>query len=136
MRIKSVQKTSLIDYPGQIASIVFVEKCNFCCAYCYNKALQNEHADNDLIPIAEILDLLEKRKKYIDGVVITGGEPTLQEGLLEFAKAIKELGLKVKLDTNGYLPEVLEKLLNENYVKSQKISRKKWDSENELDKER
>ena len=88
MQIKGFQKTSLIDYPKKISSILFLPKCNFKCGYCYNPELV---LDKDLQEIeeAEVLKDLEERKKFIDGVVITGGEPTLHKDLPELIKKIK-----------------------------------------------
>jgi pyruvate formate lyase activating enzyme len=116
MQIKGLQKTTLIDYPGKMASIVFLPNCNFNCGFCFNKALVKESQNIPNISEKEFFDFLENRKKWIDGVVITGGEPTLQKDLPEFIKKIKALGLLVKLDTNGSNPTMLEKLLEEKLV--------------------
>ena len=109
--IKGFQKTSLLDFPSKISSIIFLGGCNLKCHYCYNPDLVfNKIAT---IPIKEVLDGLLARKKYIDGDVITGGEPTLCKDLPLFIKKIKKLGLAVKLDTNGTNPAMLKELLNE-----------------------
>lgn len=108
--------TSLIDYPEHIADVVYVGACNFRCPYCHNfdLVLHPEQLP-DIIP-ARILRDLELRRGFVDGVVITGGEPTLQPDLLEFLADIRDLGLAIKLDTNGYRPDVLQKCLEQQLV--------------------
>ena len=115
MRIKGFQKTSLIDYPGKICSIIFLPKCNLRCGYCYNPELV---LDKNLPEIKEedLLETLEERKKFVDCVTITGGEPTLHKDLPEFIQKIKEKGFKVKLDTNGTNPEMLKSLIEEKLI--------------------
>ncbi|MBT3261432.1 anaerobic ribonucleoside-triphosphate reductase activating protein [bacterium] len=116
MKIKYIQKTSLIDYPGYLAAVVFVTGCDFRCGYCYNKTLQNFAKADDFISVAEILQTIKERSKFIEGVVVTGGEPCVQPGLVDFLAQIKDLGLKIKLDTNGHNAELLEFLVNEKKV--------------------
>jgi len=106
--IKGFQGTSLIDYPGRIASIIYTGSCNFRCRFCYNRALVEDAASLPDIPADEMLAALEKRRNFIEGVVVTGGEPTLQPGLIDFLKELKKLGLAVKLDTNGSRPDAIE----------------------------
>lgn len=115
MRIKGFQKTSLIDYPGNICSIVFLSGCDFRCGYCHNPELV---LDKDLPEIKEneVLRILEERKKLIDAVTITGGEPTLHKQLPELIKKIKDLGFLVKLDTNGTNPEILNYLIKNRLI--------------------
>ncbi len=113
--IKGVQKTSLIDYPKKICSVIFMSRCNFRCPYCHNPELVFNEVKKDIDP-KEILEFLEKKKKWIDGVCITGGEPTLHKGLADFIREIKKKGFSVKLDTNGALPSVIEKLLKEKLI--------------------
>ncbi len=108
MHISGFIKQSLIDYPGQIASVVFTQGCNFRCPYCHNRQLIP--MDKGTIPVSEVLDYFRKNKLLLDAVVITGGEPTLHKDLPEFILAIKQQGLNVKLDTNGSNPEVLSQL--------------------------
>jgi pyruvate formate lyase activating enzyme len=116
MRIKYIQKTSLIDYPGHLSATIFVGGCNFDCAYCYNTSLKKADEEKDIAP-EEILDILDKRKHLIEGVVITGGEPTIQPSLADFlAKIRKNTSLKIKLDTNGSNPDVLLNLLSKNLL--------------------
>jgi len=111
--IKGFIKTSLIDYPGKIASIVFFPRCNFNCSFCFNPEMVNDSEDLREIKPEEIFDYIESQKKWIDGVCLTGGEPTLQEGLPEFISEIKKRGFLVKLDTNGTNPGMLKKLLDQ-----------------------
>lgn len=106
MIIGGLQKTSLLDFPENIAAIVFTMGCNFRCGYCHNPELINGEAK-----IEEVFEFLKTRQGKLDGVVITGGEPCLQKDLPEFIKQVKELGFAVKLDTNGSFPEMLEKVL-------------------------
>ena len=119
IHIKGVQKVSLIDYPGKISSIVFLNKCNMRCPYCHNPELVfSNDAEGEFpdIPVEEFMGFLDKKKKWIDGVCITGGEPTLHNGIIEFMKNIKEKGLSVKLDTNGTNPKVIEEAIKQKVV--------------------
>jgi pyruvate formate lyase activating enzyme len=113
MQIRGWVKTSLIDYPGKIATVLFTSGCNFRCPYCQNSDLVLHPESLPEIDPAEIFQLLTRRRGLIDGMVITGGEPTLQKGLDDFLRKVKELGLGVKLDTNGYRPQVLRELLGQ-----------------------
>lgn len=112
--IKGFRGTSLIDYPGKIASVVFTYLCNFRCPYCYNVELvvPEEYKKLEDIPEEVVLDELKRRKGFIKGVVITGGEPTLWGKRLEsfIEKIYYEIGLSIKLDTNGSNPELVKKL--------------------------
>lgn len=110
MQIHGLNKTTLLDYPGHLAATIFTGGCNFRCPFCQNKSLVLSPESQPILEEKEILDYFEKRKNIIEGVCITGGEPTLQKDLPEFLKKIKDLGLKVKLDTNGYKPEVIKDL--------------------------
>lgn len=110
MTIGGFQKVSLIDYPGKIAAIIFTVGCNFKCGYCHNRELNCVEGVNK-ISEDEILSFLEKRKGKLEGVVITGGEPTLQKDLEIFIRKIKEMGYLVKLDTNGSNPQIIENLI-------------------------
>ncbi|MDI3310642.1 MAG: anaerobic ribonucleoside-triphosphate reductase activating protein [Thermoanaerobacterium sp.] len=105
---------SMVDYPGKIATTVFISGCNFVCPYCHNSQLIR--LKKTVRSEAEFMEYLNKRKNLIDGVCITGGEPTLWDGLYNFIKDIKDLGFSVKLDTNGSRPEVLERLLNDDLL--------------------
>lgn len=104
---------SLIDYPGQIAPVVFVGGCNFRCPFCHNADLVLCPSSTEEYSEENVLTRIENAKSLAGGVVITGGEPTLWEGLESFIHRLRQLGLKVKLDTNGSLPHVLEHLIEE-----------------------
>jgi pyruvate formate lyase activating enzyme len=116
INIKGVQKTSLIDYPEKICTLVFLSKCNFRCPFCHNPELVFDEKDVPDIPVSEFLEFLDEHKRWIDGVCITGGEPTLHAGLIDFMKQIKSKGLLVKLDTNGTNPSVIEQAIREGCV--------------------
>jgi pyruvate formate lyase activating enzyme len=111
MRIGGFEKFSLVDYPGKVSAVVFTQGCNFRCGYCHNPQLVYPELYTDLISSEEIVEFLEKRIGRIDGVVITGGEPSLQKNLISFMNRIKAMGFLVKLDTNGNKPEVIEEVI-------------------------
>ena len=111
MRIKGFQGTSLLDFPGRVSSLVFTGGCNLSCGFCHNPGLVFEPDQYPDYPLDELFAELEQRKSFIDGVVVSGGEPTLAEDLGPFLEQIKTLGLQVKLDTNGFAPQVLEQLI-------------------------
>lgn len=112
MQIKGLVKTSIVDYPGKVATVVFVGGCSFRCPYCYNADLVLRPESLPDIEVGEVLRLMAERQGFVDGVVITGGEPTLQTDL-DFFREVKALGFAVKLDTNGYHPHSLQRLLQE-----------------------
>ncbi len=114
MRIGGLQKVSLIDFPGQIAAIVFTKGCNFACPYCHNRDLVLDNLPT--ISQRTVLSFLKKRKNILDGVAITGGEPLLQPDLADFIEKVRQLGYKIKLDTNGSLPKSLKPLLEKNLL--------------------
>jgi pyruvate formate lyase activating enzyme len=116
MGIKGFQGTSLLDYPGRIASLIFFGGCNLRCPYCHNPALVLEPETLPDLPLDEVLLELAERKGFIDGVVITGGEPTLAAELLPLLAGVRQLGLQIKLDTNGLAPQVLGKVLERGLV--------------------
>jgi len=118
MRIGGLQKHSLVDYPGKISSILFLQGCNFRCPFCHNPGLvlPEKFSMFEEISQTEIFNFLDSRKKLIDAVVITGGEPTIFPDLPELIKKIKEKGFLIKLDTNGTNPEMLKQLLKENLL--------------------
>lgn len=113
MLICGLSKTTLLDYPGQVAATIFTGGCNFCCPFCHNGDLVLRSGVVEPYSMTDILNFLKKRKSVLGGVCITGGEPTLQPDLRDLILQIKELGLLVKLDTNGYRPEVLQALCEE-----------------------
>lgn len=113
MKLYGMEKLSLVDYDGFVSATVFTGTCNFRCGFCHNAALVLDSANLDELPEKEVFDYLKKRKGILEGVCITGGEPTLQKDLPEFCEKIKNLGYSVKVDTNGTNPKVV-KLLAEN----------------------
>jgi len=116
MKIGGVQKTSLIDFPGRISCIIFVQGCNLRCPFCHNPELVLPEKFMPPMDASEIISFLERRKKYLEGVVITGGEPCFDKDLIAFAKKIKGMGYLVKLDTNGTFPAVIKKVIEEKIV--------------------
>ena len=110
MKIVGIQKLTLLDYPGRVACTVFLGGCNFRCPYCHNWELLGDA--EEVMTVEELLTFLRKRQGILDGVCITGGEPTLHPELEALIREIRSLGYAVKLDTNGYRPEVLGALLN------------------------
>jgi pyruvate formate lyase activating enzyme len=116
VNVKGVQKTSLIDFPGTISTVLFSGGCNFRCKYCYNPDLACDNSDLPIISNKGVLDTLTKRKALIDGVVLSGGEPLMRKDLKSFITKIKDLGLKIKLDTNGFYPNKLKKILEANLI--------------------
>jgi pyruvate formate lyase activating enzyme len=116
MAIKGFQGTSLLDFPGRLASLVFFGGCNLTCPFCHNPSLVLTPGELPDYPTDELLDELAERRRFIDGVVVSGGEPTLDPQLPELLRAVKKLGLQVKLDTNGLAPAVIEGLLAEDLV--------------------
>ncbi|MBN1483381.1 MAG: anaerobic ribonucleoside-triphosphate reductase activating protein [Chloroflexia bacterium] len=113
MEIKGWQRTSLIDYPEHIATVFFTGGCNFRCPLCHNAGLVLQPDEFPSLSEAEVWDFLQRRAGLLDGVVLTGGEPTLQPDLLPFIRRLRSYDLAVKLDTNGYRPDVLQALLDE-----------------------
>ena len=114
MLIKGLQKLTLLDFPEKMACTVFTFGCNFRCPFCHNASLVlADRADDFTIPEEEFFSFLQKRRGILEGVCITGGEPTLQPDLPDFIRRIRALGYTVKLDTNGYRPDVLKALVAE-----------------------
>ena len=116
MQIHGFNKTTLLDYPEHIAATVFTGGCNFRCPFCHNGELVLDPAGQPSISEEEVLSYLKKRQGILQGVCVTGGEPTLQKDLKEFLQKIKEYGYPIKLDTNGYMPGVLWNLLQEHLI--------------------
>ncbi len=110
-----LEKCTLIDYPGKIACMVFTIGCNFRCPYCHNPELVDETVETKYTEI-KIINFLEIRKKMLDGIVITGGEPTIHDDLPLFLKKVKDLGYSIKLDSNGTNPDMLEMLIKNKLV--------------------
>lgn len=115
MQISGFEKLTLTDFPGQVACVLFTQGCNLRCPFCQNSDLLLPNKAT-IITEEEIWQYLEKRKHILDGVVISGGEPLLQKELPDFLQKIKALGLKVKLDTNGTNPALLQKLLADHLI--------------------
>lgn len=116
MQICGLNKTTLLDYPGRVAATVFLGGCNFRCPFCHNASLVTEPDSQPQLSREEVLLFLKKRAGLLDGVCVTGGEPTLAPDLPDFLRKVKELGLLIKLDTNGYRPDVTKALINEGLV--------------------
>lgn len=114
MNIAGLQKSSTIDFPGYLACVLFTRGCNLDCFYCHNRALLQNSAP--LLPIEEVMEFLQKRAGLLDGVVITGGEPTLQPDLAPFIVALRALSYAVKLDTNGQRFSAVEPLLQDGLI--------------------
>lgn len=116
--IKGLQKTTLVDYPGKMACAVFLAGCNFRCHYCHNPDLieKSRYDAQKTITEDEFFGFLESKKKWLDGVVITGGEPCMHDDLFRFMKKIKETGFPVKLDTNGSFPGMLRYIIDKGLV--------------------
>jgi len=115
MILAGIQKNSFIDYPGKISCVLFIAGCNFTCPYCHNADLARGAFPNR-IESAEVIAFLKSRKGMLDGVTITGGEPTLDSGLFELCRTVKALGYALKLDTNGSRPDVLDRLLDQRLI--------------------
>jgi len=114
MQISAIQKLTLLDFPGRTACTVFTPGCNFRCGYCHNAEFvlpeKIKKISADFIPEEAVFNFLKKRQGLLDGICITGGEPTLQVGLSAFLKKVRRLGFKIKLDTNGSMPKVVREL--------------------------
>lgn len=121
MEILGLTKTTLLDYPEHVAATVFTGGCNLRCPFCHNRDLVfvQEGIDSGRThdySADEIFSFLHKRKNILDGICITGGEPTLQADLIDFIKEVKSIGYKVKLDTNGFRPDILRYLVTEKLI--------------------
>lgn len=115
INIAGLQKMTLLDYPGKVACTVFLQGCNFRCPFCHNGEILDGSQPGEMTA-EELLTFLKKRQGLLEGVCITGGEPTLQKDLPELLAAIKDLGYSVKLDTNGFRPDVLRELVTAGLV--------------------
>ena len=113
--IAGLQKTSLIDFPGKVSCVVFLTGCNFTCSYCHNPELAlGQYPER--IDWTDLLAFVDQRRSLLDGVVISGGEPTLLPGLHALCRDLRNLGVAIKLDTNGSRPNVIESLLGDGLV--------------------
>ena len=109
-----MQRCSTIDFPGYLSCVLFARGCDLNCFYCHNRALLD--SSGPVIPMEEVLSFLEKRRGLLEGVVLSGGEPALQEDLPELLRTIKDMGFYTKLDTNGQHLPVIQKLIRENLI--------------------
>ncbi len=116
MLFGGIQKLTLLDFPGKVACTVFTYGCNFRCPFCHNSPLVTGGIEYAGLSCEEVLSFLKKRQGTLDGICITGGEPTLQPDLFDFMRKAKDLGYAVKLDTNGYRPDILKSAVNEGLV--------------------
>ena len=116
MRLGGLLKFSLIDYPGKMAAVLFTQGCNFRCPFCHNPELVVPGLFHDPMDLQEAFSFLERRRGQLQGVVVTGGEPTIHTDLLPFLARIKAMGYLVKLDTNGSNPKVLRAIMGENLI--------------------
>lgn len=116
MLIGGLQKTTLVDYPGKVAATVFTLGCSFRCHFCHNPELVIPSQFNPVIPINEVMEFFKSRVGKLEAVCITGGEPTVQKDIGKFIIDLKNLGYLVKLDTNGTMPDVLQKLIEANNI--------------------
>ncbi len=111
-----IEETSLDDFPGKVSCVIFTSGCNFLCPYCHNPQTALNDQNQNTLSTDDVFRFLEQRKKFYDGIVISGGEPTLNQELPAICKKIKQMGYCVKLDTNGSRPDMLAKLLKENVL--------------------
>lgn len=116
MLISGLQKLTLLDYPGRVACTVFTGGCNFRCPFCHNASLVLPERLGQDTDEEQVLSFLKKRQGVLDGVAITGGEPLLHSGMAAFLEKVRELGYKIKLDTNGSFPDRLEELISAGLV--------------------
>ena len=116
MNIRGIYKTSLINFPGRICTVLFAGKCNLRCRYCYNPELVADSDELERYSVDYILSFMEKRKKLVSAVTLSGGEPTLDPNIEPFVKKLKAAGLAVKLDTNGLNPAVIERLASQKLI--------------------
>ena len=116
MIISGLQKTTLLDYPGHIACTIFFGRCNLRCPFCHNMELVEHPERFPTFTMDEILDFLKERKGKLNGVAITGGEPLLNRDIEDLLRPIRELGFPIKLDTNGFFPDMIEKLIDDKLV--------------------
>ena len=116
MRICGLQKLAMVDFPGKLAATVFTGGCNLRCPFCHNALLVTRLAESPSLSEEGILSFLDSRKNLLDGMVLSGGEPLMQPGCTDFLQKVRDLGLSIKVDTNGCYPEVLRDILNRGLV--------------------
>ncbi len=133
MRLAGYQPVSLLDFPGKVCGIVFTQGCPFRCVYCHNPELIPLAGEGEGLSVEEVLGKIRQDRALLEGVCVTGGEPTIHPDLPEFLKAIKELGLLVKLDTNGLNPALVARCIEENLVDFFAMDLKhRWDKYEEI----
>jgi len=117
MNLGGLQKSSLIDYPGRLSCVIFLSGCNFECPYCHNPSLvRGGNESRGSLTVEYLYGFLKSRRHLLDGVVISGGEPTLHKELVSLCESIKRLGYSIKLDTNGSRPNELKRLIGSGLV--------------------
>ena len=116
MNIRGIYKTSLVNFPGRICTVLFTGGCNLRCRFCHNPELVQNSSNLEIYSVEYILDFLEKRKSKVNAVTISGGEPTIDSGIESFLKKLKDLDLIIKLDTNGLNPTVIERLVSNKLI--------------------
>ena len=116
MKISGFNKLTLVDFPQKMAAIVFTAHCNMMCPYCHNSDLVLRANEAEEIPHEYILEFLEKRKNFLDGLVISGGEPLIHKDIETFIQKVRDIGYLIKLDTNGTFPDRLEYLVNKGLI--------------------
>ena len=116
MRICGLQKLAMVDFPGKLAATVFTGGCNLRCPFCHNALLVTRLAESPSLSEEDVLRFLSSRKGFLDGVVLSGGEPLLQPDAADFLSAVRDMGYAVKLDTNGCYPDALAKILERRLV--------------------
>ena len=115
-QVKGFIKTTLLDWEGKVASVIFLQGCTFRCLMCHSPHLARGDGELQTVPLDSVLDFIGSNRGWIDGLVITGGEPTMQAGIVEMLNSLRERGIPVKLDTNGSRPDVLENILRSRLI--------------------
>lgn len=116
MRICGLQKLSMVDFPGRLAATVFTGGCNLRCPFCHNALLVTRLQESPVLDEGEVLTFLASRRGFLDGVVLSGGEPLMQSGAVDFLSDVQKLGFAIKVDTNGCYPHVLQEILDRGLV--------------------
>ena len=111
MKVAGLRKVSLIDYPGRVAASIFMAGCNLRCGYCHNRWMLDENQVQEALSVQDLVSWLETRRGLLDGVCVSGGEPTIHPEIVDLLRTIKDLGFVTKIDTNGTLPDRLGRLL-------------------------
>ena len=112
MKIRGLQKLSMVDFPGKLAATVFTGGCNLRCPFCHNALLVTRLQESPVLDNGEVLQFLASRRGFLDGVVLSGGEPLMQTGVVDFLSKVRKLGFSIKVDTNGCYPDVLSEIIS------------------------